>query len=107
MQLQSPDSWLGAFDFVLEAYTLQVLPPELRAKALKQISEFISLGSHLMLIARLREESETAGSMPWPLVRREIDILKSQGFVERYAEDYLDGEQPAVRRFRGCYQREA
>jgi SAM-dependent methyltransferase len=103
---QSSDSWLGAFDFVLESYTLQVLPPELRAKALKQISEFVSLGGHLMLIARLREESETTGSMPWPLVRREIDILKSQGFVERYAEDYLDGEQPTVRRFRGCYQRQ-
>ncbi|MFZ3087811.1 MAG: class I SAM-dependent methyltransferase [Methylotenera sp.] len=104
---QAPDNWSGAFDLVLESYTLQVLTPELRAKALKKIAEFVSLGGYLMLIARLREESEAVGSMPWPLVQREIDILKSQGFVERYSEDYLDGEQPAVRRFRGCYQREA
>ena len=79
----------------------------LRAKALKQISEFVSRGGYLMLITRLREESETLGLMPWPLVRREIDMLKPQGFVERYSEDYIDDEQPAVRRFGGCYQREA
>ncbi|WP_020481658.1 class I SAM-dependent methyltransferase [Methylomonas sp. MK1] len=104
---QSPENWLGAFDLVLESYTLQVLPPELRAKALKQISGFVSFGGYLMLIARLREELESTGLMPWPLVRREIEILTSQGFVERYAEDYFDGEQPPVRRFRGCYQRKA
>lgn len=104
---QSPDHWLGAFDLVVESYTLQVLPPELRAKALKQISGFVALGGYLMLISRLREESEPTGSMPWPLVRSEIDILTSQGFAECYAEDYIDSEQPPVRRFRGCYQRRA
>ncbi|WP_104423270.1 class I SAM-dependent methyltransferase [Methylobacter tundripaludum] len=104
---QAPDNWSGAFDLVLESYTLQVLPPELRAKALKQISEFVLPGGYLMLITRLRGDSEAIGSMPWPLAQREIDTLKSQGFVERYSEDYIDDEQPAVRRFRGCYQREA
>ena len=104
---QAPDNWSGAFDLVLESYTLQVLPSELRAKALKKISEFVSPGGYLMLITRLREESDAAGLMPWPLVRQEFEILKLQGFVERYSEDYLDDEQPAVRRFRGCYQREA
>lgn len=104
---QAPDNWSGAFDLVLESYTLQVLPPELRANALKQISEFVSPGGYLMLITRFRGESEAIGSMPWPLAQREIDTLKSQGFVERYSEDYIDDEQPAVRRFRGCYQREA
>jgi SAM-dependent methyltransferase len=103
---QAPDDWLGAFDLVFESYTLQELPPDLRANALKKIAEFVSHGGYLLLITRLREESEAAGLMPWPLIRREIDILKSKGFVERYSEDYLDNEQPAVRRFRGCYQRE-
>ncbi|WP_415879687.1 class I SAM-dependent methyltransferase [Methylomonas sp. TEB] len=104
---QAPDNWQGAFDLVLESYTLQVLPPELRTKALQQICGLVSLDGYLMLIARLRDESESTGSMPWPLVRKEIDILKSQGFAEKYAEDYFDGEHPPVRRFRGCYQRKA
>lgn len=102
---QAPADWSQAFDLVLESYTLQVLPPALRANALKQISEFVSPGGYLVLIARLREEAEPEGSMPWPLVRHEIDMLKSLGFAESHAEDYLDGEQPPVRRFRGCYQR--
>lgn len=103
---QAPASWSGAFDLVLESYTLQVLPPELRAGALKQIAGFVAPGGYLLLISRLREESEETGAMPWPLVRSEIDSLRSLGFAEKYAEDYLDGEQPAVRRFRGCYRRE-
>lgn len=102
---RAPDSWAGAFDLVLESYTLQVLPPELRAEALRRIAGFVAPGGHLLLISRLRDQSEEAGSMPWPLLRSEIDCLKSQGFAERHAEDYLDGEHPAVRRFRGCYQR--
>ncbi len=104
---QAPENWLGAFDLVLESYTLQVLPPELRSKALKQIAAFVSFGGYLMLIARLREEADAPGLMPWPLVRKEIDILTAQGFVEKYAEDYFDSEHPPVRRFRGYYLREA
>lgn len=103
----APEAWFGAFDLVLESYTLQVLPPTLRASALRQIIEFVAPGGHLILIARLREASEPAGSMPWPLTRSEIDVLNSIGFVERYTEAYLDDEQPPVRRFRGCYQRVA
>jgi hypothetical protein len=75
---QSPDEWLGAFDVVLESYTLQVLPPELQAKTLKLISEFVSPDGYLILIARLREESESTGAIPWPLLRREIDIPLQQ-----------------------------
>ncbi len=37
--LDMPSAWRGAFDFVLEAYTLQVLPPGLRAEAILKTAE--------------------------------------------------------------------
>jgi len=33
--LNPPGEWIGHFDFVLESYTLQVRPPELRPAAMR------------------------------------------------------------------------
>ena len=39
-----PSEWKGAFDFVLEFYTLQVLTPDLRERAIQCISDFVAPG---------------------------------------------------------------
>lgn len=102
---KAPPGWTGAFDVVLESYTLQVLPPGLRAAAMEKICEFVAPGGYLLFITRAREESDPAGAMPWPLTRREADSCVGLGFREVYFEDCLDQEKPPVRRFRACYQR--
>ena len=51
----APTEWLGRFDFVLESYTLQVLPPELRGEAIRCIASFVAPGGTLLVIARGRE----------------------------------------------------
>ena len=38
----SPESWNEAFDFVLESYTLQVLPPDLREPAMECIARYVA-----------------------------------------------------------------
>jgi hypothetical protein len=43
--------------------------------------------------------------MPWPLIREELDGFKSQGLKEVSFEEYLDKEDPPVRRFRAEYRR--
>ena len=100
-----PADWLGKFDFVLEAYTLQVLPPELRAEAARCISSFLAPGGLLLLIARLREPNEPEGKMPWPLTQDELSLFEEQGLKQLSFEDYSDDEYPPVRRFRAVYQR--
>jgi SAM-dependent methyltransferase len=101
--LNPPNSWLQGFDFVFEAYTLQVLPPDLRFVAISKISSFVAPSGQLLVIARGREESDPPGEMPYPLTKRELEQFESLGLSSQLFEDYLDSEIPPVRRFRVLY----
>ncbi len=59
--LDPPQAWHGAFDLVVEIYTLQVLPPELRAKAMANLASFVARGGTLLVVARGREEDDESG----------------------------------------------
>jgi 2-polyprenyl-3-methyl-5-hydroxy-6-metoxy-1,4-benzoquinol methylase len=101
--LVPPVEWTERFDFVLEAYTLQGLPPEVRPPAMRNVVGLVKKGGSILLIARGREESESEGWMPWPLTRRELDLFTALGLREESFEDYFDRESPPVRRFRAVY----
>lgn len=98
-----PSRWRGAFDFVFEAYTLQVLPVELRKTAIAEISSCISPNGRLLAIARARESNEPEGIMPWPLTRGDLREFELRGLMLEKLEDYLDRENPPVRRFRALF----
>lgn len=101
-----PPAWIRGFDFVLEIYTVQALPAELRAKAIEAIAKFVAPGGKLLAIARGRAEEEPEGQgPPWPLRRAELDGFRRAGLEEESFEDYADPEPPWVRRFRALYRR--
>jgi len=100
-----PDDWRGGFDFVIESYTLQVLPPDLRADAIRCIASLVAPGGTLLAIARGREPNEPEGAMPWPVTKEELKTFQSHGLKEISFEDYTDKEDPPVRRFRATYRR--
>ena len=100
-----PVEWQGKFDFVLESYTLQVLPPKLRGEAIRCIVSFVAHGGTLLVITRGREPNEPEGKMPWPLTKDELSIFKTSGLKEVSFEDYMDSEEPPVRRYRATYIR--
>jgi SAM-dependent methyltransferase len=101
--LAPPAAWSGAFDLVVEAYTLQVLPPALRGPAATAIAGFVAPAGRLLVIARGREAADPPGEMPWPLVPDELRALFAPLELERW-EDFLDGEDPPVRRLRATYR---
>ena len=103
--LSLPDAWHGAFDLVVEIYTLQALPPGPRAVASAELAAALAPGGTLLVVARGREPNEDPGSAPWPLVKSELDAFTSHGLVAETFEDFLDNEQPPVRRFRATYRR--
>jgi len=98
--LSPPTEWRGSFDFVFEAYTLQVLKGEHRAKAARNIASLVK--GTLLVIARAREENEEEGMMPWPLTKSDLKPLLAPelGLVQVSLEDFVDDENPPVRRFR-------
>lgn len=50
--LAPPADWAHAFDFVFEAYTLQALPPELRARAAAILPTLVAPDGALLIVAR-------------------------------------------------------
>jgi len=100
-----PGEWQASFDFVLESYTLQVLPAEIRRQAIPIMAGFVVPGGALLLIARGRDEDDPPGKSPWPLTRQELELFIRGGLAEKSFQDYMDDENPPVRRFMVMYQR--
>jgi hypothetical protein len=90
------------FDFVLESYTLQVLPPELRPVAAGAIAGLLAPGGTLLVIARGRASHEDPGAMPWPLTPAELRGMFAGLRLVRF-DDFVDDEHPPVRRLRAEY----
>jgi SAM-dependent methyltransferase len=97
--------WLGHFALVFESYTLQVLPPDARARALRAIASTVGPEGRLLVLCRAREKQEPEGELPWPLMREELDAFHDHGLTEVAVESVLDRETPAVRRFLALYER--
>jgi SAM-dependent methyltransferase len=107
--LNPPESWSRAFNFVFEAYTLQVLhAAAMRSQAISRLAAFSSPGGTLLVICRGRDPVDPEGQMPWPLLRDELTGLEKCGLVEIEFEDFWDQhEAPPVRRSRARYSRPA
>lgn len=103
--LADADRWSRRFDFVFEAYTLQALPPALRQQAISAIAGSVSANGTLLVIARGREPSDDAGSMPWPLTKQEVNSFTDFGLQLLAFEDYVEQEETPVRRFRAEFRR--
>ena len=103
--LEPPREWRGSFDFILEAYTLQVLPAEVRSKAMSCIADLLAPGGMLLVICRGRSAADPRGELPWPLSTEELETFTGAGLRQVHFEDYFDQEEPPVRRFRVEYQR--
>lgn len=103
--LEPPVAWGRAFDLVVEIYTLQVLPPEPRRRAVGRLAAFVAPGGTLLVVARGRDEGDDHGAMPWPLTRSDLAGFAAEGLIEVAVDDFLDRERLRVRRFRAEYRR--
>jgi SAM-dependent methyltransferase len=101
-----PPPWAGAFDLVVEAYTLQVLTGDARRTGITRTAGLVAPGGRLLVIARARDEHDDPGAMPWPLTRQELESFGDHGLVTDSVADVVDDEagQP-VRRWRAWFIR--
>jgi len=101
-----PADFAAAFDLVVECYTLQVLPADVRGTAAVAIGRTVAPGGTLLVVARGRERDEPEGRMPWPLTRGEVEAVAGAGLRPVRFEDFVDRETPPVRRFRAVFRRD-
>lgn len=71
--------WLGAFEFVLEIYTIQPLPLEMRPQVVDAVAAFVAADGTLVVVTRGRGDDEEPEIMPWPMSRRDLARFESNG----------------------------
>ena len=89
----------GGFDFVLEVYTIQPLPLELRPKVIDAISAFLKPGAELVVVARFREDNEEPDQLPWPLSRKDLKRFEENGLIQQHFEIQAGDEDDPMPRF--------
>jgi hypothetical protein len=85
--LHPPDEWREAFDLVVEAITVQSLPPALREQAIGAIVSFVAPGGELLVVSAQQESGEFPEGPPWPLSRAEVESFARDGLELRSLED--------------------
>lgn len=108
--LALPPRLLRRFDLVVEIYTLQALPPDLREQAAPAVASLASPRGHVLTIAAARapdEPLDAAAGPPWPLSAPELTSLMEHAGMRpvRPVEDFFDDEDPPTRRLRGLFSR--
>src|SRR5205807_4668377 len=73
--LDPPADLRGAFDLVVESYTVQALPPTVRAHATKAVTDMVAPGGTLLVIATALPDGEPLDGPPWKMSRADIDAF--------------------------------
>lgn len=97
--------WLGGFDFVLEVYTIQPLPLEMRERTIDAVASFVAPGGELVVVTRGREDDEEPEELPWPMSRRELSRFETHGLVQTFFEVMPGDDETPQPRFVAAYRR--
>lgn len=95
----TPKEWFGAFEFVLEVYTIQPLPMEMRPQTIDAIANFVEFGGKLLVVTRGREDDEIPLELPWALSRKDLSRFEANNFKQIHFEEMLGDEEPPIKRF--------
>ena len=99
--LDPPADWTGAYDLVLESYTVQSLPVRLRPTVTSRIRRFVAADGTLLVLAAAEDAHRAAGP-PWPLTRDEVESFAGDGLQAVRIEDLGTAD---ARRWRAEFHR--
>ena len=119
---EPPSAWIAAinppasaggtdkksgFDFVLEVYTIQPLPMELRERVIDSIAAFAAEGGELVVVTRGREDDEEPVELPWALSRKDLSRFETHDLKQVNFRIINGDEDPPLPRFVVQYRRAA
>jgi len=99
----SPPGWHKAFDFVLEYYTIQALPPEICRQTMQAVARHVAPRGTLLVICLGRDADLFVEGPPWPLSKEMLDIFRELGLIEVDFEEYNIRADALIRTFRVQY----
>jgi len=96
--LDLPSDLVGAFDLVVEIYTVQALHPSLRAGAVSGVRRLVAPGGRLFVVQIVRDDGEAVSAEPpWLLDRAEMEGLAGDGLVAESLERVPNPADPELR----------
>jgi len=93
-------TYRGAFDLVVESYTLQAMPLEFREHAITAVAGLVAPGGEVIVVCRGRGDDDPPGKVPWPLAPSDFTVFARSGIETILFEDFDDPYEPGKRRFR-------
>ena len=104
--LDLPAEWAGAFDLVVEVFTVQALPASIRADAIASVRGLVAPGGTLVVVAFADPEGTGAGQgPPWPLSRAQLESFAADGLVAVRVEEVALPDRPGEHRWRAEFHR--
>ena len=90
---------------MLEVYTIQPLPLEMRPKVIDAIANFVEFQGVLVVVTRGREDDEVPPELPWALSKNDLSRFDENNFKQIHFEEMPGDEEPPIRRFVVEYQK--
>lgn len=84
--LDLPQEWGQAFDLVVEIFTVQAVPRDLREQFVAAVSGLVAPGGTLVAIQAVLDPDDDGSGPPWPLTREEIGSFANHGLREAQVE---------------------
>ncbi|WP_413450190.1 methyltransferase domain-containing protein [Georgenia phoenicis] len=91
--LDLPAAWAGAFDLVVEIYTVQAVSRDVREALVDGVRSLVAEGGTLLVVQAATEEPDDEGP-PWPLTRAELELFATEGLTAVSVEEIVaDGRR--------------
>ena len=102
----APKDWYQAFEFVLEVYTIQPLPLQMRPQVIDAIANFVAPQGKLIVVTRGRANDEEPTDLPWALSREDLSRFEKSNLKQICFEEMLGDEDEPITRFVVEYEKE-
>ena len=77
--------WHQKFDFVLEIFTIQALPPKYEKTLIQNVSDFVSANGKLLVITEVQQRKRTyENGPPWLLNHDYVKSFESCGLKQMF-----------------------
>ncbi len=82
--LENQPDWTQKFDFVLEIFTVQALPPKYEKDLIENIASFVAPGGKLLVVAEVGKQPRSFDNgPPWVLTPEHIDAFVSNDLTHQ------------------------
>jgi len=102
-----PETLLGQFDFVFEAFTIQSLPLALRGRVISAITSLMTPDAKILAVCNAKLDHEKFEGPPWPLTFNELRLFTMKECRELEFSIFENESELSTLKVRAIFQKES